>query len=43
MYILTYKTTGSAAIEKNFNSFLELNSFIIDNKISNFKFKKLNK
>ena len=43
MYILTYKNTASATIEKSFDSFLELNSFIIDNKISNFKFKKLNK
>lgn len=43
MYILTYKTNTAATIEKSFDSFLELNSFIIDNKINNFKFKKLNK
>ena len=43
MYILTYKNNPFSTIEKSFNSFLELNSFIIDNKINNFKFKKLNK
>lgn len=43
MYILIYKNNTSATIEKSFDSFLELNSFITDNKISNFKFKKLNK
>lgn len=43
MYILIYKINASATIEKSFDSFLELNSFIINNKINNFKFKKLNK
>ena len=43
MYILTYKNNAHATLEKSFDSFADLNSFIIDNKINNFKFKKLNK
>lgn len=43
MYILTFKATSSAIFEKEFNSFRSMNNYIIDNKISNFKFKKLNK
>lgn len=43
MYLLIYKNIASVSIEKSFDSFTELNSFITDNKISNFKFKKLNK
>ena len=41
MYILTYKNNTDATMEKSFDSFTDLNSFIIDNKINNFKFKKL--
>ena len=43
MYILTYKNNADATIEKSFDSFMNLNIFISDNKINNFKFKKLNK
>ena len=43
MYLLIYKITASAVIEKGFDSIKELNSFVIDNKINNFKMKKLKK